>query len=182
MPVQLGFFAIVPLFLELWLERDFVTAVWENVKLVCSGSWIFFLFTAQTKGYHFARAVGVGKAGYVATGRGFVIEPSSFVRLFALYAKSHIYTGVETLAYLVMYEFYKTLSSTISATWASWMFAVAMMGAPWLFNPQCFSFTNIKASAEEIQHWLLGKVRVRVRVRVRIGVRVRVRFRFRVRV
>ena len=155
--VQLGFFAIVPLFLELWLERDFVTAVWENVKLVCSGSWIFFLFTAQTKGYHFARAIGVGKAGYVATGRGFVIEPSSFVRLFALYAKSHIYTGVETLIYLVLYECYKTKKNTLSVTWASWMFAVAMMGAPWLFNPQCFSFTNIKASAEEIQHWLVGK-------------------------
>ena len=59
--VQLGFFAIVPLFLELWLERDLVTAVWENVKLVCSFSWIFFLFTAQTKGFHFARAIGVGK-------------------------------------------------------------------------------------------------------------------------
>ena len=57
----------------------------------------FFLFTAQTKGFHFARAVNVGKAGYVATGRGFVIEPSSFVKLFALYAKSHIYTGVEAL-------------------------------------------------------------------------------------
>ena len=77
--------------------------------------------------------------------------------------------------YLVLYEFYKTKTKTLSATWAAWMFAVAMVGAPWLFNPQCFSFTNIKASAEEIQHWLLGKVRVRVRVRVRIRVRVRVR-------
>ena len=63
--------------------------------------------------------------------------------------------------YLVLYEFYKTKTKTLSATWAAWMFAVAMVGAPWLFNPQCFSFTNIKASAEEIQHWLLGKVRVR---------------------
>ena len=61
----------------------------------------------------------------------------------------------------MLYEFYKTKTKTLSATWAAWMFAVAMVGAPWLFNPQCFSFTNIKASAEEIQHWLLGKVRVR---------------------
>ena len=58
----------------------------------------------------------------------------------------------------MLYEFYKTKTKTLSATWAAWMFAVAMVGAPWLFNPQCFSFTNIKASAEEIQHWLLGKV------------------------
>ena len=72
---QLGFFSVLPFFLELWMEHDLRHATFENLKLILMGSWMFFLFASQTKGFRLAEAIKYGKAGYVATGRGYVIEP-----------------------------------------------------------------------------------------------------------
>lgn len=73
--------------LELWVERGLLVAIWENVKRLLCLSWLFFLFAAQTKGYHFARAISQGKAGYVATGRGFTTDAGSVVSLYAAYSQ-----------------------------------------------------------------------------------------------
>jgi len=156
--LQLGFFAVLPYFLELWLERDFTTALWENVRLIAFCSWIFFLFSAQTKGFHFASALSCGKAGYVATGRGYVIEPGSFISLYAIYAKSHIYNGAEAFIYLMVYYQVSALSNP--GTWTIWLFIVAMIYAPLLFNPQALSITNIKPSFAEVRLWLAGEAPV----------------------
>lgn len=69
------------------MEHGLVYSVRNNLFLLMSFSWLFYLFTAQTKGYHFATALSHGKAGYIATGRGYVIEAVSLVSLYAVYAK-----------------------------------------------------------------------------------------------
>ena len=37
--------------------------------------------TMQTKGHNYGFAVNYGRAGYVATGRGYAIDPSSMVTI-----------------------------------------------------------------------------------------------------
>ena len=54
-------------------------------------SFIFYPFTMQTKGHNYGFAVNYGRAGYVATGRGYTIDPSSVVMMYSNYAASHIY-------------------------------------------------------------------------------------------
>ena len=58
-------------------------------------SWLFSLFTMQTKASNFANAITFGRAGYVATGRGFQMETISVHQLYANYAGTHIYFGME---------------------------------------------------------------------------------------
>jgi len=153
--MQLGFFAVFPYFLELWLEDSLAYAAYENLRLIFMGSWVFFLFTAQTKGFRFAEAIRIGKAGYVATGRGYVIEPGSFISLYAVYAKSHIYSGVEVVVLLIMYHAFSE-SDTVSAAWTLWLYAIAMLLAPYIFNPQSLSITTIGTSFDELRAWLAG--------------------------
>ena len=69
--------------------------VWETIKMAVTCSWLFSLFTMQTKASNFANAITFGRAGYVATGRGFQMETISVHQLYANYAGTHIYFGME---------------------------------------------------------------------------------------
>ena len=57
----------------------------------------------QTKGFHFSRAITFGRAGYVATGRGFQMDTLSLAELYARFATSHIHLGFEILAHLSLF-------------------------------------------------------------------------------
>jgi len=154
--LQLGFFSVLPYFLELWLEFSFGHAAWENMRLIAMGSWVFFLFASQTKGFRLAEAIRHGKAGYVATGRGYVIEPGSFVGLYGIYAKSHMYTGFEAMSYLILYHVYAT-RATWMAVFTLWLYVFAMLFAPYMFNPQSLSINTIFMSFEELLAWYRGE-------------------------
>jgi len=138
--------------LELWLERSLWFSAIANFNLVVTGSWVFFLFASQTKGFRLAEAIRYGKAGYVATGRGYVIEPGSFIGLYCVYAKSHMYTGFEVMCLLTMYHIY-TPHAMASAVWPLWFYAASMMLAPYLFNPQSLSINTISSSFGELRAW-----------------------------
>ena len=45
----------------------------------------------QTKGWNFSNAITYGRAGYVATGRGYQVDTVSVPELYSKYAQSHIY-------------------------------------------------------------------------------------------
>ena len=155
--VQLGFFTVIPYFLELWLEISFSHALFECLRLITMGSWVFFIFASQTKGFRLAEAIRHGKAGYVATGRGYVIEPGSFIALYAVYAKSHIYTGFEILCLLSCYHFFAGAGVELwGAVAMLWLFAFSLLFAPYLFNPQSLSTNTIAASFEELVQWFKG--------------------------
>ena len=67
----------------------------------------------MTKGHNFGFAVNYGRAGYVATGRGYTIDSSSLVEMYSNYAASHIYFGSEVFVLLLIYERVKLPSKTI---------------------------------------------------------------------
>jgi len=153
--LQLAFFSVLPYILELWVERGFVIALWENCKLALSCSWLFFLFASQTKGYHFASALRQGHAGYIATGRGYVIETGSFVKLYATFATSHIYFGVEGMMHLTLYYMFTTLDNV--GGWTVLFYLISMIYSAMLFNPQALSVANIKHSFAELKLWFRHK-------------------------
>eukprot|EP01051_Picozoa_sp_SAG22_P014311 SAG22_NODE_1716_length_3746_cov_1.332602_2_plen_112_part_00 len=60
--------------LELSLQRGFLYAAVELVKLVFTGAPIFFLFQVVWKNFIFLEALTVPAAQYRATGRGVVLK------------------------------------------------------------------------------------------------------------
>ena len=44
----------------------------------------------QTKGWNFSNAITYGRAGYVATGRGYQVDTVSVPELYSKYAQFHI--------------------------------------------------------------------------------------------
>ena len=105
--LHLGMLMMFPLFLEQTVQRSFWFALTEISRMLASLSTFFYPFSMQTKAHNFGYAVNYGRAGYVATGRGYAIRTSSMVTLFAAYGPSHIYLGSELVAMLVVYEVWK---------------------------------------------------------------------------
>ena len=102
---------MLPYAMELWVETSLWRAFTGTLRMVCALSFVFSLFTMQTKGFHFSNAIAYGRAGYVATGRGFQMDTLSLVELYAKYAASHIHHGFEMLLYLALF-WYVTLQTT----------------------------------------------------------------------
>lgn len=84
--MYLSLFALQLLF-TFWLEKGLLYSLQLAVKQIVCGSWLFFLFLTQTRAYHFGQALVHGRGSYVATGRGYSLEPGKFVDLYKSYAQ-----------------------------------------------------------------------------------------------
>ena len=152
--LQIGAVLTIPLFLVLWLEQSFWSAVSELVVSLSFGM-IFHLFSIRTRGYHFARGLSLGRSKYVATGRGYDFTKHSLVQLYTLYASSHTYLGAELLVLLIVYAIYQTNTTYYwLSTWALWIFMASVMLSPWLFSPDGWSMSDIAISLQGWLEWL----------------------------
>ena len=157
MILHLGMLMMVPLFLEHTVQRSIGYAIKEVGRMFLSFSMFFYPFSMQTKGHNFGFAVNYGRAGYVATGRGYNINTSSLVTLFAAYGPSHIYFGMEIAFMAALYECWKAPGVGIVSTWGTWSICVALILAPWLFNPQALTRATLWSSWLEFSNWLYGR-------------------------
>eukprot|EP00966_Prymnesium_polylepis_P091811 2125391-Prymnesium_polylepis.1 len=80
----------------------------------------------QTKGHNYGFAVNYGRAGYVATGRGYSIDTSSMVTMYGNYAASHIYFGFEIGLMLFVYEQWKIATKPWISTLPNWSIVVSL--------------------------------------------------------
>jgi len=154
--LHLGMLMMFPLFLEQSVQRSIFFAAKEAVRMFLSFSSFFYPFSMQTRGHNFGFAVNYGRAGYVATGRGYAISTSSMVTLYSAYGPSHIYLGAEIATMLVLYELWKAEGKDFLSTWSVWSVAVSLLLSPWLFNPQSLHRSTLWTSWVEWTHWLYG--------------------------
>jgi hypothetical protein len=63
------------------------------------------------------RALIFGQAQYIATERGYVLANASMVVLYGLYAKSHLYQGMELLVYLILFHTQTCLKKSLLYSW-----------------------------------------------------------------
>jgi hypothetical protein len=100
---------VLPLFLKITVDRGLRDGFEYTVSSLIQGSWAFNVFTMATKGYNYARALIFGQAQYIGTERGYVLQNASMVVLYGLYAKSHLYQGLELFVYLLLFHTYTSL-------------------------------------------------------------------------
>jgi hypothetical protein len=132
---QLGLVLTVPLVAELILEKGPKAAIVQMIRVLCRGGPFFFMFHIRTKAYYYDRTLVLGGAGYKATGRGFVLKKEGFVELFSMFHYSHLNYGATLVMNLLVYRFFIVSPESYgSVTWATWLFAVDLLFAPFIFN------------------------------------------------
>jgi len=92
---QLGLLLVLPMVMEVGLEKGFRTALGEFVIMQLQLASVFFTFQLGTKTHYYGRTILHGGAKYRPTGRGFVVYHAKFAENYRMYSRSHFVKGLE---------------------------------------------------------------------------------------
>jgi len=154
--IQLGLLTVLPLFLKMIMDRGFRDGFEYTISSLLRGSASFNVFSMTTKGYNYMVGLLFGQAQYIATERGYVTQNANMVVLYGLYAKSHLYFGMEVLLLLVLFHANTVLPKAVLYSWSVWLFGINIVAAPWWFSPQSTNSFWMQKSWNDWRKWLDG--------------------------
>eukprot|EP00798_Chlamydomonas_sp_ICE-L_P008246 gene8246-1515_t len=156
--LQLGTLAIIPYIGQLILEVGLLKAVLTVLGQIITGSLFFYMFQQITVAAAFSSDMMYGSVQYIATGRGFSITTMPFVRMYASYARTHLYLGFELIFFMTtLYIIDDCQTCNYPAlTWNTWFMGFVLVIAPFWFNPFVFDVTKANEFFDVWQRWIDG--------------------------
>ncbi|VAH54465.1 unnamed protein product [Triticum turgidum subsp. durum] len=156
---QLGLLLVLPMVMEVGLEKGFRTALGEFIIMQLQLASVFFTFQLGTKTHYYGRTILHGGAKYIPTGRGFVVYHAKFAENYRMYSRSHFVKGLELLILLVVYlaygRSYRTSSSLyLFVTFSIWFMVASWLFAPFIFNPSCFEWQKTVDDWTDWRKWM----------------------------
>ncbi|XP_020701852.1 callose synthase 7 isoform X1 [Dendrobium catenatum] len=155
---QLGLLMVLPMVMEVGLEKGFRTALGEFIIMQLQLASVFFTFQLGTKAHYYGRTILHGGAKYRATGRGFVVFHAKFADNYRLYSRSHFVKGLELMMLLVVYKVYGQTyrSSTVYlfVTFSMWFLVCSWLFAPFIFNPSGFEWEKTVNDWTDWKKWM----------------------------
>ncbi|KAK8672717.1 hypothetical protein V6N13_111081 [Hibiscus sabdariffa] len=155
---QLGLLLVLPMVMEIGLEKGFRTALGDFIIMQLQLASVFFTFQLGTKAHYFGRTILHGGSKYRATGRGFVVFHAKFGDNYRLYSRSHFVKGLELLILLVLYEVYgasyRSSSLYMFITVSMWFLVGSWLFAPFVFNPSGFDWQKTVDDWTDWKRWM----------------------------
>ncbi|ONK69903.1 uncharacterized protein A4U43_C05F28050 [Asparagus officinalis] len=155
---QLGLLLVLPMIMEIGLEKGFRTALGEFIIMQLQLASVFFTFQLGTKAHYYGRTILHGGSKYRATGRGFVVFHAKFAENYRMYSRSHFVKGLEMMILLVVYQVYgrSYRSSTLYlfVTFSMWFLVASWLFAPFVFNPSGFEWQKTVDDWTDWQKWM----------------------------
>uniref|UniRef100_A0A0G4HS89 1,3-beta-glucan synthase n=1 Tax=Chromera velia CCMP2878 TaxID=1169474 RepID=A0A0G4HS89_9ALVE len=136
-----------------------LAGLWQTLGLLLRGGALFFNFSMVTRASAFDSCLMTGGAAYEATGRGIVLSHTPFVKSFQLFWFSHTQLGVEMTVLLALVctlaarRGGPALGATLGLTAPLWLMAVALLFAPFIFNPLGLDWQALRADWREWRRW-----------------------------
>lgn len=144
------FVSFLPLFLQETAERGFLRALTRFAKHMLSLSPLFEIFVTQSYAHAILNNLSFGGARYIATGRGFATSRVPFSLLFARFADTSTYLGARCFLILL----FGSMVIWIPHLIYFWITVVALIIAPFVFNPHQFALTDFLVDYREFLRWL----------------------------
>ncbi|CAM0881255.1 unnamed protein product [Alopecurus aequalis] len=155
---QLGLLLVLPMVMEVGLEKGFRTALGEFVIMQLQLASVFFTFQLGTKTHYYGRTILHGGAKYRPTGRGFVVYHAKFADNYRMYSRSHFVKGLELLILLVVYlaygKSYRSSRLYLFVTFSIWFLVASWLFAPFIFNPSCFEWQKTVDDWTDWRKWM----------------------------
>ncbi|GLI69231.1 hypothetical protein VaNZ11_013721 [Volvox africanus] len=158
--LQLGTLSIIPYVGQLILETGLLRTAITVFGQIVTGSLFFYIFQQQTVAASFSTVMAFGGMRYIGTGRGFSIQTTDFIKMYTMYARTHLYLGFEVLFFCVtLYALNDCVTCNYAAlTWNSWLLAFVMILCPLWFNPFIFNLSKVQRDYMAWKRWLGGDV------------------------
>ncbi|OVA17115.1 Glycosyl transferase [Macleaya cordata] len=155
---QLGLILVLPMVMEIGLERGFRTAIVDFIVMQLQLASVFFTFQLGTKAHYYGRTILHGGAKYRATGRGFVVFHAKFADNYRFYSRSHFVKGLELMVLLVVYEAYgrsyRSSNLYLFVTFSMWFLVASWLFAPSVFNPSGFEWQKTVDDWTDWKRWM----------------------------
>ncbi|XP_021735292.1 callose synthase 7-like [Chenopodium quinoa] len=155
---QIGVLLVLPMIMEIGLERGFRTAIGDFVIMQLQLASVFFTFQLGTKAHYYGRTILHGGSKYRATGRGFVVFHAKFADNYRRYSRSHFVKALELFILLIVYEAYgdsyRSSNLYLFVTWSMWFLVVSWLFAPFLFNPSGFDWQKTVDDWTDWKRWM----------------------------
>lgn len=155
---QLGLLLVLPMVMEIGLEKGFRTALGDFIIMQLQLASVFFTFQLGTKAHYFGRTILHGGSKYRATGRGFVVFHMKFAENYRAYSRSHFTKGLELIILLVIYEVYghsyRSSSLYLFVTFSMWFLVTSWLFAPFVFNPSGFDWQKTVDDWTDWKRWM----------------------------
>ncbi|CAN4104415.1 unnamed protein product [Withania somnifera] len=133
---QLGILLVLPMIMEIGLERGFPTAL----------------------AHYYGRTLLHGGSKYRATGRGFVVFHAKYADNYRMYSRSHFVKGLELFMLLIVYEVYgesyRDSQLYLFVTISMWFLVGSWLFAPFVFNPSGFDWQKTVADWTDWKRWM----------------------------
>ncbi|KAI8008496.1 Callose synthase 7 [Camellia lanceoleosa] len=155
---QLRLLLVLPMVMEIGLERGFHTALGDFVIMQLQLASVFFTFQLGTKAHYYGRTILHGGSKYQATGRGFVVFHAKYADNYRMYSRSHFVKGLEMAILLIIYEVYgKSYHSSslyLFITFSMWFLVASWLFAPFVFNPSGFDWQKTVDDWTDWRKWM----------------------------
>ncbi|XP_011082902.1 callose synthase 7 [Sesamum indicum] len=155
---QLGFLLVLPMVMEIGLERGFRSAIGDFIVMQLQLASVFFTFQLGTKAHYYGRTILHGGSKYRATGRGFVVFHAKFADNYRMYSRSHFVKGLELFMLLIVYEVYghsyRSSSLYFFITFSMWFLVASWLFAPFVFNPSGFEWQKTVDDWSDWKRWM----------------------------
>lgn len=155
---QLGFLLVLPMVMEIGLERGFRSAIGDFIVMQLQLASVFFTFQLGTKAHYYGRTLLHGGSKYRATGRGFVVFHAKFADNYRMYSRSHFVKGLELFILLIIYEVYghsyRSSSLYFFITFSMWFLVASWLFAPFVFNPSGFEWQKTVDDWSDWKRWM----------------------------
>ncbi|KAL2496657.1 Callose synthase 7 [Forsythia ovata] len=155
---QLGLLLVLPMVMEIGLERGFRTAIGDFIIMQLQLASVFFTFQLGTKVHYYGRTILHGGSKYRATGRGFVVRHAKFAENYRMYSRSHFVKGLELFILLVVYvvygHSYRSSSLFFFITFSMWFLVASWLFAPFVFNPSGFDWQKTVDDWTDWKRWM----------------------------
>ncbi|KAK8637452.1 hypothetical protein V6N13_064871 [Hibiscus sabdariffa] len=155
---QMGLLLVLPMLMEISLEKGFRTALADFIIMQLQLASVFFTFQLGTKAHYFGRTILHGGSKYRATGRGFVVFHAKFAENYRLYSRSHFVKGFELAILLLIYEVYgvsyRSSSLYLFITCSIWFLVGSWLFAPFVFNPSGFDWQKTVDDWTDWKRWM----------------------------
>lgn len=155
---QLGLLLVLPMVMEIGLERGFRTALGDFIIMQLQLASVFFTFQLGTKAHYYGRTILHGGSKYRATGRGFVVFHAKYADNYRMYSRSHFVKGLELFMLLIVYEVYGESYRDSQLYWfvtiSMWFLVASWLFAPFVFNPSGFDWQKTVDDWTDWKRWM----------------------------
>ncbi|KAL2322507.1 hypothetical protein Fmac_026886 [Flemingia macrophylla] len=156
--VQSGLLLMLPMVMEIGLEKGFRTALVDFIFMQLQLASVFFTFQLGTRAHYYGRTLLHGGAKYRPTGRGFVPFHVKFTDNYRMYSRSHFVKGLEIFILMIVYnvygESYRGSHLYLFITVSMWFLATSWLFAPFLFNASGFDLVKTIDDWRDWKQWL----------------------------